>query len=130
VIPINPTDEADIARLTARITALHKTKKSHSLKKLPKDQQTSSKKRKASDQDSPTDAKTDETAAAKKQKSAPKINNPTTANMAAAVLKEEKERDKLRNEMSDNLKSLYSKKKEAGIGGGDFLAAAQTKVKR
>ena len=100
VIPILPTDQADLDALTARIKALQSSGLTHSLKK---DKGSGKKKRKADDAngDKPVKSNSEKSAAKGPSKSdinsrVSGINNPMTASLTAKVLAEQEEHNKRR----------------------------------
>jgi hypothetical protein len=132
IIPILPTVDTDIARLSLRIKDLKERGLTHSLKKAP-----GSKKRKKKDVDSEnvTEAangfKHSEKSATSRTstpvngesgKNTPSgINNSSTASLAARVMQEQEL--KKRKTESDNVKSLFSSKDQSKPPGksSDFM---------
>ncbi|KAK4449557.1 Rtf2 RING-finger-domain-containing protein [Podospora aff. communis PSN243] len=96
VIPVLPTEKADIEKLTARLDALKAKGLAHSLKK---DKSASKKKRKAEGEAGDKEAKKEKGDAGPKQDSSSRlknINNPMTATLTAKVLAEQDEKNKRR----------------------------------
>ena len=129
VININPTADADIALLQARMKELVSLGLIHSLKKASGEK---SKKRKikgdAVKEDSAADGTTNGAGAKK-------ASNITTASLTSTVLAGELGKAKVRRlEMSDSVKSLFtssaetakSKNAAKGRGGGDFMTRGYT----
>ncbi|OTA99370.1 hypothetical protein M426DRAFT_76401 [Hypoxylon sp. CI-4A] len=107
VIPILPTDEAEVEKLAKRIEELKALGLSHSLKK---DKGASKKKRKA--EEAKENSTSDEARKEKKEKTKDKkgdissrINNPMTASLTAKVLAEQEERTKRRKIVEDYKRS-------------------------
>ncbi|KAI1483191.1 hypothetical protein K445DRAFT_322826 [Daldinia sp. EC12] len=106
VIPILPTDEAEVERLSKRVEDLKTLGLAHSLKK---DKSASKKKRKAEeakeDRKSGDKDNSSKTEKSKDDKSgiASRINNPMTASLTAKVLAEQEERAK-RRKIADGYK--------------------------
>jgi hypothetical protein len=101
VIPIVPTSEVDIARLSLRMKTLKEKGLTHSLKK--------GKKRKAKDTEE--DDKALDLVSAKKTNGTG-IKNSATASLAAKVLEEQKVK-KRKLDQNSNLKSLFSSRDQA-----------------
>ncbi|RKU41812.1 hypothetical protein DL546_002948 [Coniochaeta pulveracea] len=95
VIPILPTEKAEVERLTKRIEALREAGLTHTLKK---EKSQGRKKRKAEGAaDEERDSKKGgEAKKSKKDASMPTINNPMTASLTAKVLAEQEEAQKRR----------------------------------
>ncbi|KAI0116736.1 DUF602-domain-containing protein [Daldinia grandis] len=108
VIPILPTDEAEVEKLAKRVDDLRALGLTHSLKK---DKSSGKKKRKADDtkeNKASSEQKEKDTSKAEKSKEnkngiASRINNPMTASLTAKVLAEQEERAK-RRKMVDGCK--------------------------
>lgn len=119
IIPINPTDAADITRLEARIKDLHSQSLTHALKKL------SSKKRKSLDS-SLSDPKSKKS---KDSTATDGIRSSATAAITSKVMSDEKGKHQQRKQqMSDNVKTLFAKKKKDGERGKntDFMSRGYT----
>ncbi|KAI8306269.1 Replication termination factor 2 [Colletotrichum sp. SAR11_59] len=102
VVPILPTEEADLKKLTARMDDLIAAGLTHGLKKEKKDKkEKSKKKRKAEDADAKDDGEAPEkrraTATTDSVKSKTRnINNPMAASLTAKVMAEQEELSKRR----------------------------------
>jgi len=159
IIPILPTGEPEVTKLTERIKALKELGLTHSLKKAP-----GSKKRKkngedvllkavvgeAIEVDGRTSEKTNDGVSkaqadiAHSATTAPHsrlssstplegIKNAATASLTAKVLEEQEERNKRRKlGLNDNLKSLFSNPGSNGVkrDGGDFMTRGYSIPKR
>jgi hypothetical protein len=95
VIPILPTEKAEMERLTKRFDSLKEAGLAHTLKK---DKSQGKKKRKAEDavEEEKSSRKSGEAKKSKKGASMPTINNPMTASLTAKVLAEQEEAQKRR----------------------------------
>ncbi|KAK5654318.1 hypothetical protein OQA88_7496 [Cercophora sp. LCS_1] len=96
VIPILPTESAEVEKLAARLEELKASGLSHSLKK---DKSASKKKRKAGEQNGEDGAEKKKGTKSKGDAIASRvsgINNPMTASLTAKVLAEQEERNKRR----------------------------------
>ncbi|KAL7622666.1 Replication termination factor 2 [Parahypoxylon ruwenzoriense] len=100
IIPILPTDEAEVEKLARRVDELKTLGLTHSLKK---DKGAGKKKRKAEEKESKADNKPQKEDTSKPDKGkddkngvSNRINNPTTASLTAKVLAEQEERTKRR----------------------------------
>ncbi|KAI9677960.1 MAG: hypothetical protein M1822_008068 [Bathelium mastoideum] len=133
IIPILPTTETDIARLSLRIRNLREQGLSHSLKKM-----TGNKKRKkvvevtesktndvgtvrAPDKNGEPISRTESPAQGLKDT---RIKNASTASLTAKVLQEQDQRNKRRkHEENENLKGLFSSgdSKKLSATTGDFM---------
>ncbi|KAI5780321.1 Rtf2 RING-finger-domain-containing protein [Peziza echinospora] len=133
VININPTAEADIARLQNRMKELAEFGLTHSLKKVAGEK---SKKRKAKEADGQKATPTEEmngkvvngkSSNGKSSTNGDNIKNSATAKITSKVLADEQQKAKIRKvEASDAIKSLFTSKAESkdrgkGKGGGDFM---------
>ncbi|KAI3398390.1 hypothetical protein diail_9482 [Diaporthe ilicicola] len=105
VLPILPTEEADLEKVTKRMEDLRAKGLTHSKKKDKKDKSDKKKKRKAgeNEDDGPNGVKSGNAENGRPAKApkaskndAPSINNPMAATLTARVMAEQAERDKRR----------------------------------
>lgn len=119
IIPILPTAETDIARLSLRVKALQEKGLAHSLKKASGGR----KRKKNREVDEPTNGVTGRNEVTIPKGSVPadgakdadgsmRINNSSTASLTAKVL-EEQERAKKRKLESENLRGLFSSRDQS-----------------
>lgn len=144
IISINPTAEADTARLGARMKDLASLGLAHSLKKAAGEK----KKRKHKipengESNGTTNGGKNGTKGVEKDgtknepiNGAPSIMHSATASLTGRVMADEREKAKVRKlEMSDSVKSLFSKgdddkDRAKGRGGGDFMTRGYSLPKR
>jgi uncharacterized membrane protein len=137
VIPILPTTESDVARLSIRIKRLQEQGLTHSLKKA-----SSGKKRKKQEKAAPEAGKEvmDQISLTEVEKNAPLgaskvvppphglksagIKNSATASLTAKVMEEQQQRNKRRKQdVNENLGSLFTSKdsKKSSGSNTDFM---------
>lgn len=129
IIPIIPTTETDIARLTLRAKTLREKGLTHSLKRA-----SGSKKRKKKDEvaeDAVNGGKTSQSASAANgdaaKDSTAGINNSSAASVTAKV-KKDQEAAKKRKTESDNVRSLFSSREQGNsqANSSDFMTRGFT----